>query len=108
MCVVSQVYDYFQPDITKWSNPNTVMPNLGQVVWGAQFTGAEVGEIRALLADFRKAKAAAEVVDKLTKQPDCVDPEKAKLEQKIQELERIIKSKDETMRAVVAQLELGI
>lgn len=45
-------------------------------------------EMRALIAEFREALHAAQVVDRLTKQPDCEDPEKAKLVDRVAELER--------------------
>lgn len=47
----------------------------------------EIESLRALIADFRQAVAAAKIVDKLTDQPDCEDPEKKKLENRVAWLE---------------------
>lgn len=44
-------------------------------------------ELRKLIDEFKEAVAAARTVDRLTGQPDCADPEKAKLEQRVAELE---------------------
>lgn len=81
MCFTSAVMETWQPHIpTAWpvstvpfvTNPPTVPPDL----------------LRELLAAFRKAYEAAETFDRLTGQPDCVDPEKAKLLDRVAELER--------------------
>jgi hypothetical protein len=48
----------------------------------------EIEELRKLIAEFREAVAAAKKVDELTNQPDCFDPKKATLEERVSELER--------------------
>ena len=53
-------------------------------------TKADIDELIKLLKDFRKAEAAAKVVDELTGQKDCVDPEKAKLLERVAQLEKEI------------------
>lgn len=45
-------------------------------------------ELAALLAAFRSAVSAAETFDRLTGQPDCVDPEKATPIERVEDLER--------------------
>lgn len=88
MCVVSMVYDNFDKkfpftETSPWpSFPITPVKTDPK---------PEQDWIK-LLKDFADAKKAAETVDKLTGQPDCVDPEKAKLEERVKELEEIIKS----------------
>jgi hypothetical protein len=67
MCVVSMVHDYYAPKLEDLSLPKLDIPKL--------------------LEDFRRAQEAAQTVDTLTGQPDCVDPEKAKLEARVAELE---------------------
>jgi hypothetical protein len=52
-----------------------------------QFTPEEVADLRKLIANYREAMKAAETVDRLTGQPDCEDPEKAKLKERVAELE---------------------
>jgi hypothetical protein len=46
-----------------------------------------VADLRTLIDEFRRALEAAKTVDLLTGQPDCVDPEKAKLEERVARLE---------------------
>jgi hypothetical protein len=84
MCVVSNVSDYywerhFKPlfpqepvDWSKWVPKPTV----------------DLEELRRLIDEFKEAIKAAKTIDKLTMQPDCVDPEKAKLQARIAELEK--------------------
>lgn len=105
MCVVSMVHDNFQPrfpqDIEGWPN---VIPqprpwdstggtvNLGVILKPA-FQIISIEEIEALqklINDFKTAVEAAKIVDRLTGQPDCVDPEKKKLEDRVAKLEQQI------------------
>jgi hypothetical protein len=48
----------------------------------------EVEALRELIKEFREALAAAKLVDVLTDQPDCEDPVKAKLEDRVKALEK--------------------
>lgn len=75
MCVYSMVMDHFQPRIPKW---NEVKP------WGK----SETETLQELLDHFHEATKAAKKVDELTKQPDCADPEKKKLEDRVAILEK--------------------
>lgn len=102
MCVVSMVHDHFQPlipDPTQpWKRDGSAVPSTSPpaIDLGALFSGeatlAEfkraVAEARQVIEDFKAAVAAAKKVDALTKQPDCVDPEKAKLVERVAELEK--------------------
>jgi radical SAM superfamily enzyme len=64
------VHDHYLPKINRASDdwayrafipsPQTISPDLAA--------------LKKLLEDFQKAIAAAEIVDALTTQPDCVDP----------------------------------
>lgn len=81
MCVYSAVMDHYTPrfdefTFTKWP-PTAPDPQ-----------AEAIQELRALIAEFRQAVEAARTVDRLTKQPDCEDPEKAKLEQRVAKLEK--------------------
>jgi hypothetical protein len=84
MCVVSMVYDYYRPRIEPYypwypgSSP-TIYP--------------QVDEFQKLIEEFKEAIKAARRVDDLTGQPDCSDPEKAKLEERVAELERQLRAK---------------
>lgn len=44
-------------------------------------------DMQKLIDEFKKATEAAKVVDLATGQPDCADPEKAKLEERVAALE---------------------
>lgn len=88
MCVVSMVHDSLTQGL-----------GLGQALQQGQdsnwfksisepkLTAQDIADLRQLIADFREACAAAKIVDKFTGQPDCVDPEKAKIEERITKLE---------------------
>src|SRR5262245_24767074 len=66
MCVLSMVMDYYKPKIF-----NT-----------------DEADFKKLVKDIKEAVDAAKKVDELTGQPDCVDPEKAKLMERVAELEK--------------------
>ncbi len=83
MCVVSMVMDHYEPLIPRVV-PTTFTPAIGFHTFDPH------AELRKLIEDFKEAVAAARKVDALTKQPDCEDPEKAKLEERVTELERIV------------------
>lgn len=90
MCVISMVHDHFNPmipDITQIMQPGTVIEPID---WSKLLGGADLAELRQLIADFRAAVDAAKTVDALTKQADCLDPEKAKLEERVKRLEKVI------------------
>lgn len=80
MCFVSVVMEQYQPyippadDSWRWPEP----------VPGTPATEA----MRELIDSFKKAVEAAHAFDRLTGQPDCEDPEKAKLIERVAELER--------------------
>lgn len=67
------VYDHYQNRF-----PGTIIPAPSP---------PETQELRQLIEEFRQAVAAARLVDRLTKQPDCEDPTKAKLEERVAALE---------------------
>jgi len=78
MCVISMVYDYYKPLIP---TDDWIKGNVNNVDWAA---------LTKMIADFYAARGAAKVVDEKTGQPDCADPEKAKLEARVAELEKRI------------------
>jgi hypothetical protein len=128
MCVVSMVHDHYNPiipDTIPWIPP--IQP--GQPwVWPSPTTWPsdkititppadpleELKKIEKLLEDFKNARDAAILVDKLTGQPDCVDPEKAKLEERvakleaeIAELKKHLKSKNKPRRKRASKTREG-
>lgn len=88
------VHDHFDRII-----PNPLPPDNQGIGW---FSGSgvfphvcpdistQIAELKKLIADFKEAVEAAKKVDALTGQPDCVDPAKQKLEDRVAELERKI------------------
>lgn len=98
MCVVSMVMDHFDPIIpTDWTPQELRLRSGSTIAWPppAPIDAATVDALRAevaalakVVADFKVAVEAARKVDALTSQPDCADPEKAKLEARVAELER--------------------
>jgi hypothetical protein len=84
MCVVSNVSDHY------WDRFRPFLPEPQPFDWSRwnPQPSVDLGELARLIQDFKEAMAAAKTVDRLTKQPDCVDPEKAKLLDRVAELER--------------------
>lgn len=91
MCVVSMVYDHFKHEFDDWSGLRTETivstPTINLTPSFVVISQEEIASIRSLIQEFREAVTAAKVVDKLTNQPDCEDPEKKKLEDRVAELE---------------------
>lgn len=94
MCIVSMVHDHYDPLIPLPEDifPGTVLPHQPPSFdWTTLLKpGVDLAELRQLIADFRECVAAAQRLDVAMKQPDCVDPEKAKLEERCARLEKII------------------
>jgi hypothetical protein len=96
MCVRSMVYDYWNkypwpqplpiyvPYPVPQPQPYDPMPRQPQIEINWEVVKADIEK-------FKKSIAAAKVVDDLTAQPDCEDPDKAKLKEKIEALEKRIK-----------------
>lgn len=89
MCVVSMIHDYYEPKIPDWDK---ILPYIPPIDTGTPTTTSHewaraVADLRTLIDEFRRALEAARTVDRLTGQPDCVDPEKAKPEERVARLE---------------------
>ncbi len=100
MCTMSTVHDHFEPQIPNDWNPIPLVPWIPNGTTSLPtFTlttledpeivalRAEVARLNKVIADFKAAKEAAEIVDRLTSQPDCVDPKKATLIERVADLE---------------------
>jgi hypothetical protein len=97
MCVVSMVFDHYEP---RFPRPYDSGTGGGLGDWLQQWQGLnreptvtpslanEIVEMRKLITEFRQAVEAAKRVDELTDQPDCLDPNKAALEDRVAEIER--------------------
>ncbi len=101
MCTVSMVHDHFEPQIPSDWNKFPFVPWIPNgITTLPAFTlttledpeivalRAEVARLNKVIADFKAAKEAAEIVDRLTSQPDCVDPKKATLIERVADLEK--------------------
>lgn len=107
MCVVSQITDYgrgvfpHQPHQWPYTSPNTVPgqpwpqpytpPSKTVPVTPAVPTSEEMQKWIEAIEAFRALVAAGEVFDRVTGQPDCVDPEKAELMDRLAAMEERIK-----------------
>lgn len=99
MCIVSMMHDHyrdrfipwFDPDRMPWTDPfpgraeqfprvrKCVLPP-SRVKPLSEEIAEELAALRPLIAEYKEALAKAKRLDELTQQPDCADPEKAKLE----------------------------
>jgi hypothetical protein len=94
---MSQVFDHFDPLIPNgpsnpWVTPATPAPS---VPWFTPVVPSmppaqDPEAVKRILEEFAKAREAAAIVDKALGNKDCVDPEKAKLLDRIVWLEKII------------------
>lgn len=93
MCVMSVVMDQFRP---RFPSPEQwPSPQYPRQPWMTPIPMKltpppdpfEIEQLRKLIEDFREAVKAAEVIDRVTGEPDCVDPEKGKLVERVAELE---------------------
>ena len=93
MCVLSMVMDEFgkHPDWQLVPTNPPIYPfvtNPGAITFTPQqLTKADIDKLEQLVKDFKEAVQIAEKLDILLKKPDCVDPEKHKLVQRVAELE---------------------
>lgn len=90
MCVYSMVHDHYTPII-----PVIQPVQPGTFQWPPNPEPADAQKVVDAIAGLREALKAAKIVDDLTGQPDCVDPEKAKLMDRIAELEKALASASE-------------
>lgn len=100
MCVVSWVQDHYEPLFPRPANPAPTITGPSVFTWPPQFTPEEVAALRKLIANYQEAMKAAETIDRLTGQPDCEDPEKAKLKVRVAELEAHIAKLEAQLDAV--------
>jgi hypothetical protein len=88
---MSVVFDHFGPAFQPWFTPTKTFPDTTQPYGPLpNETISNPETVKKIIDDFAKAREAAKIVDELTKKTDCVDPEKAKLLEKVERLEKII------------------
>src|ERR1700678_2329930 len=92
MCAMSMVYDHYNPLFQPtWPGPVPqpfLPPTPPPFYPWPPAPPVDLAQLARLIAEFKEAAEAAKVVDRLTGQPDCEDPEKARLEDRVAELER--------------------
>lgn len=105
MCIVSAVQDHYGERFREyWSYfpPYTTTPGtggpfgpIGPVIDPIPLIPTDPAklykDIDKLVEEYRRSLKSAEQLDKDMKQPDCEDPEKAKLTERVEDLERQIK-----------------
>lgn len=89
MCMVSNVYDQWNPWFPSPSTVPVTQPTpIPTPIVIQQGLNISPEDLRLLIKSFHKAVEAAKVFDQITGQPDCEDPDKAKLEERVAELEK--------------------
>ena len=102
MSVVMQEWDKIVPQ-PSWPYPNTqpwpnTSPPTTTPPWNPSSTPpivtspqVDMDNLQAILESFRLAQEAARIADEATGQEDCVDPDKAKLLERVEALENALK-----------------
>ncbi len=107
MCVMSMVYDHYKGSFP-WINPDPFSTDrIPSPVHIEEVPKIVLKDLKKKVEEFEKAKAAAEVVDTLTDQKDCVDPEKQKLDELIKHLKDVIANPPEFVLVEGKNLEPG-
>lgn len=92
---MSMVFDQYAPKFPPWNEPaKPYVPYVEpkpEIDWTEFFKTHQVDELKKLIKEFKEAVEHAKKLDILMKQPDCEDPEKAKLLKRVAELEAQIK-----------------
>lgn len=84
MCVISMVHDAY------WKKFEPYIPPAQDF---SKLTPQELHTLRKMIKDYQTAMEAAKVVDKLTAQPDCEDPNKAELKKTVRKAKKALKRK---------------
>jgi hypothetical protein len=96
MCVMSAVMDQYSPYIPQpnsWPYMSTApgYPAASPAASPVLPVPDQIDAMKTFLESFHKATEAAQVFDEQTGQPDCIDPEKAQLLDRVAQLEAKIK-----------------
>ena len=89
MCTMSMVYDHFDQQFPKHNQWPYYAPMPIETPQPLDATEAAKAWLQKI-SEFNEAKGLAAKLDELTKQKDCVDAEKKKLDERVALLERII------------------
>lgn len=99
MCVYSMVMDHYEG---RFPYTVTAVPFVP-----THIETAPAADWLKLVGELKQAAEAAKMVDKLTGQPDCVDPEKQKLEERVAQLEKLLAAPPEFVIVEGGGLEAG-
>lgn len=96
MCVYSAVFDHYAPRFDPWNapavplvplTPISLEPPIDLSAFGIK---GDLEELKKLIKEFKEAAEHAKKLDTLMQNPDCEDPDKAKLLDRIADLEKAI------------------
>lgn len=96
MCVYSAIFDHYGPRFDPWIKPTVPsvpfepinpQPPIDLSPFNIK---SEIEELKKLIKEFKEAAEHAKKLDALMQKPDCEDPDKAKLLDRIAELEKAI------------------
>lgn len=90
MCVVSMVLDHYRTDKLWGDRFPWVAPNTAPAPQFVPYADPNPINTKVIIEGFKEALEAARVVDRRTGQPDCEDPEKAQLIERVNRLERMV------------------
>lgn len=92
MCVMSMVHDHFQDPFKQFDQFIPKPGGIGSFPYAIPPTpgAADLENMSKLVREFKEAVAAAEKLDVLLKQRDCVDPEKVQLQGRVKFLEALV------------------
>lgn len=110
MCVMSMVTDYYEPFIPEITPFTPYVPTVTHPVgWPVVLPdyAATLRELNSLIHEFKRLLASAKEIDDKTGQPDCVDPDKAKLIGRVAELEALLANPPEVVIVNGGKLEPG-
>lgn len=88
MCVYSMVMDKYDPWIP--TIERTPVEPLQWPITVQSWPTTDIDKLKALIEEFKRLVQNAKEIDTKTGQPDCADPEKAKLVDRVAELEKLL------------------
>lgn len=96
MCVYSAVFDHYGPRFDPWNKtpvplvPLSPIEQQHPIDLSAFGIKGDLEELKKLIKEFKEASEHAKKLDILMHKPDCEDPDKAKLLDRIAVLEKAI------------------
>lgn len=104
MCMVSMIYDHYEPKIPVIERHPFDQPF---VLPATPKEPTSLDEFRKMLDEFKRDVKAAKETDAKAGEPDCFDPAKAKLEERVRELEKLLAAPPEFVIVSGGTIEPG-